>query len=383
MTYAFTVDASPKAVELNILSLIGAQFETGITVADVVSILSFYPEASDVHTTLNSDGGDVTEGFAIYSALKMHGAKKTCTILGIAASIASVIAMAHDYIEMPSNAMMMIHHPFKGKTGTAAEFRRAADSLQVMQDAIVSIYMQRFKGSREELIAMMDAETWLSAERCVQLGFADAVTDKVELVAAWDLSSYANVPPALLAAVKPKKEKETASMKLVNKALGLSESADETSALNAIAPLNEAATAHKALCAKLAGKTGFDGRNVGAYLDKLEGDVERLAGEALASNQKAEASARTALIAQGYADQKLTKDLETFYEKKPVAELEAFLKVAPVVVPATNRLKEPKTKQGTGSRPWDTKAFNQLTNLERHQLYTEDKALFHEMRAAK
>jgi ATP-dependent protease ClpP protease subunit len=142
--------------------------------------LAKYPNAERIDIYINSCGGDVFEGTAIYNQLKRHRARKVVHVDGFACSIASVIAMAGDEVIMPRNTLMMIHNMWMCACGNAAELRKAADDLDVINAAGRQAYLQKAgdKLPEEELARMMDAETWLTAERCVELGLADRLADE-------------------------------------------------------------------------------------------------------------------------------------------------------------------------------------------------------------
>lgn len=142
--------------------------------------LAKYPNAERIDIYINSYGGDVFEGTAIYNQLKRHQARKVVHVDGFACSIASVIAMAGDEVIMPRNTLMMIHNMWVCACGNAAELRKAADDLDVINTAGRQAYLQKAgdKLPEEELARMMDAETWLTAERCVELGLADRLADE-------------------------------------------------------------------------------------------------------------------------------------------------------------------------------------------------------------
>lgn len=137
--------------------------------------LAKYPNAAQINIYINSNGGSVYEGTAIYNQLKRHPAHKTVYIDGFACSIASVIAMAGDEIIMPRNALMMIHNMMMGVWGNSKEIRKAADDLDVINAAGRQAYLMKAgeKLSEEKLSEMMDAETWLTAEQCIEYGLAD------------------------------------------------------------------------------------------------------------------------------------------------------------------------------------------------------------------
>ena len=137
--------------------------------------LAEYPDAKEIAIYINSYGGSVFEGTAIYNQLKRHSAHKTVYVDGFACSIASVIAMAGDTVVMPRNALMMIHNMSMGVYGTAAELRQAAENLDTINQAGMAAYLEKAgdKLEPEKLKEMYDAETWLTAEQCMTLGLAD------------------------------------------------------------------------------------------------------------------------------------------------------------------------------------------------------------------
>ena len=147
---------------------------------------------------INSGGGDVFAGQAIHSMLKRHKASVTVYIDGLAASIASVIAMAGDKIIMPKNAMMMIHNPWTIAIGNAADFRKLADDLDKINESIKAAYLGKAADLEEsKLIELMDAETWLTAQEAVDLGLADEIEESKAVAAALDkefFGAYKNAP---------------------------------------------------------------------------------------------------------------------------------------------------------------------------------------------
>lgn len=137
--------------------------------------LAKHTNVTQIDIYINSYGGSVFEGTAIYSQLKRHPAHKTVYVDGFACSIASVIAMAGDEIVMPRNALMMIHNMWMGVEGNSAELRKAADDLDKINEAGREAYLQRAgdKLSAEKLRELQDAETWLNAAECIEYGLAD------------------------------------------------------------------------------------------------------------------------------------------------------------------------------------------------------------------
>lgn len=141
--------------------------------------LAAHPDVKQIDLYINSYGGSVFEGTAIYNQLRRHPAHKTVYVDGFACSIASVIAMAGDEVVMPRNTLMMIHNMWMGAVGNAVELRKAADDLDVINAAGRQAYLEKAGDKLDEaaLSAMMDAETWLTAEQCFQYGLADRYAD--------------------------------------------------------------------------------------------------------------------------------------------------------------------------------------------------------------
>nr|WP_305147772.1 head maturation protease, ClpP-related [Blautia producta] len=134
------------------------------------------PEDGEIELHVNSYGGDVKEGIAIYNLLKQHGAQKTCYVDGFAYSIASVICLACDKIIMGLGTSMLIHNMSMYVYGNAEMLRKCADDLDVLMESNRQIYMARAKNlTEEELADMMDKETYLTPEQCLEYGFCDEV----------------------------------------------------------------------------------------------------------------------------------------------------------------------------------------------------------------
>lgn len=138
----------------------------------------------DVTVRINSGGGDVFAAHAIHNQLVAYKGRVTVVIDGLAASAATIIAVAGDRIIMPSNALFMIHNPAIGLSDYygADELLKAAEALNTIKGSIVSAYRKRCKASAEELAAMMDAETWMGAAECLEKGFVDEIQGSVSPV---------------------------------------------------------------------------------------------------------------------------------------------------------------------------------------------------------
>lgn len=148
---------------------------------------------------LNSGGGFCDEGMGIHNLLKAHPKEVTIIVDGMAASIASVIAMAGDEIVMRRGSTMMIHDPSVSFNGTAKEFERTAETLHTQANELAAIYAARTKRPLDEIRALMVAETWYSPEQAVRAGFADRVdTIGARVAASFPYSRvYAHAPQSL------------------------------------------------------------------------------------------------------------------------------------------------------------------------------------------
>lgn len=186
-------NATATAADIFIYDEIGV---FGVTAADVIVMLQGL-KVSTLNVHLNSPGGSVFDGLAIYNALNAHPASITVHIDGLAASIASVIAMAGDEIVMAENAMMMIHRPSVGMFGYADELRKQADVLDVLEGNLVAVYAARTGMPPEDVKAAMHAETWFTAAQAKANGFCSSVTAAKKVAAHFDLSAFKNAPAPL------------------------------------------------------------------------------------------------------------------------------------------------------------------------------------------
>lgn len=176
----------------------------------------------DVTVRINSGGGDVFAAHAIHNQLIAYKGKVTVVIDGLAASAATIIAVAGDRIIMPSNALFMIHNPAIGLSDYygAEELAQAVNALNAIKDSIVAAYRKRCKVSTEEIAAMMDAETWMGAAECLEKGFVDEINGSVTPVlngnslivnsVQFDAGKFKNTD-ALKACINHKTEEKTMS----------------------------------------------------------------------------------------------------------------------------------------------------------------------------
>lgn len=185
----------------------------------------------DVTVRINSGGGDVFAAHAIHNQLVAYKGRVTVIIDGLAASAATIVAMAGQKIIMPSNSMMMIHNPAIGMDDyyTAEDLQKYVDALTAIKGSIVATYKKRCKLSSEELEILMDAETWMGAQECLDKGFADEINGSIETVfngntliinsAKYDLTAYKNA--ASIKNCINEKEKNMSRLEEILDSLGL------------------------------------------------------------------------------------------------------------------------------------------------------------------
>jgi ATP-dependent Clp protease, protease subunit len=183
-------NAASDSAEVFIYDDIGAGwFSDGVTAKGFISDLNAIT-ASHIDLHLNSPGGSVFDGVAIYNALVRHQATVTTHIDGLAASIASIIALAGERVVMASNALFMIHNPWGGVQGEAADMRKMADVLDKIRETLANTYVQKTGMAIEDVYAALDAETWYTAEEALEAGFIDEIGVELQAAASFDLAAY-------------------------------------------------------------------------------------------------------------------------------------------------------------------------------------------------
>jgi len=188
--------------EISIYDQIGGW---GVTANDFIDQLKELGDVETINLRIASGGGSIVEGNTIFNALKRHGAKVVTHIDSLAASMASVIAMAGDEIRMAENALLMIHNPWTMSMGGAEQLRKDADLLDKMETNIRASY-GRSNLSAEELDGAMEAETYYTAAEALELGFIDQI-EGANLAAASigdmeTLKAFASIPQAKIDGIK-------------------------------------------------------------------------------------------------------------------------------------------------------------------------------------
>lgn len=198
----WTIKAQSKeSAEILIYGQIGEDIwaDESVTAKDFANTLRGLGPVSLLNLRINSGGGSVFEGLAIYNLLAAHPARKEVVIDGIAASIASIIAMAGTEITMPENAMMMIHDPSGVAVGTARDMEQMREALTRIAASMAGIYAARTGRTEEEVRQWMADETWMTADECMERGLCTAIIPAVKMAAmAHDFSGFKKVPEGLI-----------------------------------------------------------------------------------------------------------------------------------------------------------------------------------------
>lgn len=182
--------ASKAANRIEIYESIGEDWWTGGGVTSKSISRQLASMSGDIEVVINSRGGDYFEGGAIYNLLREYDGKVTVKVISLAASAASVIAMAADELLIGDNASIMIHNAWMIAVGNRTDFDKVSSTLAQFDDAMARLYAKRTGDSVAEMAKLMDAETWFTGAQAVEAGFADALLDD-EPVESGDASANA------------------------------------------------------------------------------------------------------------------------------------------------------------------------------------------------
>lgn len=160
---------------ISIYDVIGDDYYGGGMTAKIVSSVLRDVKGEDVTVNINSAGGDMFEGLAIYNILSEYEGKVKIKVMGMAASAASIIAMAGDEIEIAESAFLMIHNAWSLAIGNKNDFAKAAEDFDKFDDSMAGIYAKKTGKSIDEIKSMMDDETWISGKDAVEMGFATSL----------------------------------------------------------------------------------------------------------------------------------------------------------------------------------------------------------------
>jgi len=195
---------------------IGADDWGGISSKDFAKDLASLG-SEPLNIRINSPGGSVFDGVAMYQALKSYPGPTTATVEGIAASIASVIMLGADKVVASETSMVMIHSPWMVTFGNATELRQAADTLEKVGESILAAYALKTGGDVVELQGLLEAETWLTADEALELGLIDEITGEPAESAVKNIKEDAGK----IAAKIQRREINNLKLKIAKKKLGL------------------------------------------------------------------------------------------------------------------------------------------------------------------
>jgi ATP-dependent Clp protease protease subunit len=392
--------AQGETVEFIMYDRIGGSFFfDGISAKMVSQTLKNAPNCKLIKIRMSSPGGSVWEGNTIRSILAEHKARVEVDIDGLCASAATIVTMAADEIRIAENGMMMIHEAQGDTFGGVKQHRSAIEMLERVNDGAANVYARRTGKTSAEMLEMMAAETWFSADEAVAIKLADKVTAAKQVTASWkgdELSKvfhYQHVPERVLAWAsdsgsgktleedQPTEETATMTVNLnrIALALGLSDGADEAGVLSTIASLKDGRNALLGFMTEVEAMTGKRGAEAIGAMRAFKTSAERLGvleQQVADSEKKLETQELAALIKQGKDDQKLTPAMVTYYEKRPVGELRGFLPIAPRVLGNGGQQQQPSNEGGGSGHPLAGKKWEELKPMEKHRLYGEDLASY-------
>lgn len=343
-----------------------------------ISAASFLEELKSVGNRkiilrINSPGGDVFQGLPIYNRLKEHAAGVEVRIDGLAASMASVIAMAGSPVKIAENALIMIHNPAGFVAGDAADMREWADVLDKIRASLVTSYVRKTGKTEAAITKMMDAETWLNATEALDQGFVDEVTEPLQVAARFDMSKFRNAPTAPKPQPPQNKPSMTPLRTALITALSLTDPADKpltdaqimSSFVTALGDVQTIVAARDTAVTNLATMTGERDTQKTTIINLQSSLGTAQAGEKAAKDLHAAliTALKTPLqlddaqiLALGTDAKPLTTAIETLADRKAIA-IAASQGVPPL-------LKD--WNKETGEKTMTVAAFNKLTHVSRN-----------------
>jgi ATP-dependent Clp endopeptidase proteolytic subunit ClpP len=280
-TKTFSIAARADEAEVVLYDVIDPYY--GISAAAVHEQLKAVGDVKRIRVRINSPGGSVFDGTAIYNILRAHPARKIVSVDGLAASMASIVAMAGDEIEMGEGAYMMVHDPLGVAVGDSAEMRDVAELLDRMKTQLVGIYARRTGRSEAEIAQLMQDETWMSAREAVAGRFADRVVPGLAVAARFfdkNPGRFRNVPASLLnqGAIPMSEEKLStpgpATYQELKATFPKGGSEFITSQLDASATMDQARAAYQAMLEKRAEAAETKAAAAEAAVQKARADAE-------------------------------------------------------------------------------------------------------------
>ena len=185
--YSIKNIAKSQTTEVMIYDEIG---NFGVDAKSFINEIKQIPNDTSVLLRINSPGGSVIDGLAIYDAISRMPQKVTARIEGIAASMASVIALAADEVIMSENSLYMIHNVWGGEVGDSDDLRKAADLMDKMGERLINIYVSKTGQTEEQIRSWMDEETWFNSLEAQEAGFINLVEEPIKMAAMFDIKKY-------------------------------------------------------------------------------------------------------------------------------------------------------------------------------------------------
>jgi ATP-dependent Clp protease, protease subunit len=379
----FAAKTEGEDLVLDVFDIIGRDwFGEGITAKSVARTLSQNASAKRIVVRVNSPGGSTTEGTAIYNLLRMEGKSKKIRveILGLAASMASIIALAGDEVVMGEGSLYMIHNPWTLAIGDANDIKKSVALLDKIKSAMLDIYTARSSASRDDISKMMDEETWMTATEALRHGFIDGtiVNDdadaKVDEDRAFAVLSRFNKTPAqllnrfksasgqeLVAAMTrgdftPKKDKKNMNPRILA-LLGLAATATDDDVINALESRGNASSVNLDDYVPRA-----DFERISALLATAQGQAKKSAEEVFeakvdASLDKHVESGRIAPAAKAYHRAMVFASDDPAAREKAFKSFEAFAASLPELV--GNRQTAKKVEDEAKASSTDTEDMDQ------------------------
>jgi len=190
----YSMNTSEGQTEVLIYDVIGWPFIDANTFTRELSRI----RSKEITIGINSPGGDVFDGNAILGAIERHPARIITRIDGVAASMASIVALGGDEVQIAESAYFMMHNPWTIAMGDYRDFKKEFEILEDVAGTMAKTYSDRASVSIEEARSMMDAETWISGQKLVDQGFADKVSGRKKAKNKFDMSMYANAPKEII-----------------------------------------------------------------------------------------------------------------------------------------------------------------------------------------
>lgn len=197
--YKVVARGSDRA-EIYLYGIIGIDwFGEGVSAKTFADDLKKLGKVKTIDLRINSEGGSVFDGKAIYTLLNDHPARIVTHVDGLAASAASFVAMAGDEIKIAEGAFVMVHNAWTWAVGGADDMRRTADLLETVNSTIIDVYAARTKMAPAKIKELMDAETWMTGKEAVANGFADSIVENLKVAAQVKRpENFKHLPSALL-----------------------------------------------------------------------------------------------------------------------------------------------------------------------------------------